>query len=287
MALVSARAHSQCRPDLSDFTTTPTRTFTATTAVRAYGLILCGKWRAMNAIQGRVPDYEQSTPGTWHAGSEPSTGLRSWVPTGDVWDYAGWTGGHLPDVSTATPQSLIARSNNPPTTADAHNSDMRFAPTSSPDLSSSDSLPHVYGNMGAPQPTTAADPAVEAQAGLRCLWGGRCGALLPNATVQEIRAHLREAHGVPGRDRTARIPCLWDGRCSRSSDCILPGGMGKHVATCHFKIMRRSCASCGQAFCRQDSLVRHEYLYCPKLRGDRRKKKRPSARRVVSDMLTR
>lgn len=233
-----------------------------------------------------VPDYEQSTPGSWHPGDETSGGLRSWVATTDVWDCARWASHHLPNYATGTPQSLITRSDDPLATAGAHASNIHCAPTPPPDLSSSDSLLHGDRDMGAPEPATA-DPDVEAQAGLRCLWGGRCGALLPNATVQEIRTHLREAHGVPGRDRTARIPCLWDGRCSRSSDCILPGGMGKHVATCHFKIMRRSCASCGQAFCRQDSLVRHEYLYCPKLRGDKRRKKRSAARRVLSDMPTR
>ncbi|KAI0711185.1 hypothetical protein C8T65DRAFT_647813, partial [Cerioporus squamosus] len=217
-------------------------------------------------------------PGSWHPGSETGTGLRPWVATGDVWDHAGWAGNHLPDYSEVTPHSYISSSTDTFVTADASLSGMCYGPTPPPDLSSSDSVLHLYRQVGAPEPITAG-PDGEAQAGLCCLWGGRCGALLANATVQEIRAHLREAHGVPGRDRTARIPCLWDGRCSRSSDFILPGGMGKHVATCHFKIMRRSCASCGQAFCRQDSLVRHEYLYCPKLRGDKRRKKQPAARR--------
>ncbi len=232
-----------------------------------------------------VPDYNHRTPGSWHPGSDTGTGLRSWVATGEVWDYTGWAGDHLPDYSKVTLQSQIAHSTDTFVTADAPNCELRYAPTPPLDLSSSESVLHIYRQTGAPD-SIAAEPDAEAQGRLRCLWGGRCGTLLANATVQEIRAHLREAHGVPGRDRTARIPCLWDGRCSRSSDFILPGGMGKHVATCHFKIMRRSCASCGQAFCRQDSLVRHEYLYCPKLRGDKRRTK-PAARRVLSERPTR
>ncbi|KAI0746863.1 hypothetical protein C8Q80DRAFT_802755 [Daedaleopsis nitida] len=128
-------------------------------------------------------------------------------------------------------------------------------------------------------PRSRADehPDAERTGPLRCLWGGGCGAVLRDATVQEIRAHLRDTHGIPGRNRTERIPCLWDGRCARTSDAILPGGMGKHIATCHLKSMRKSCASCGQAFCRQDSLARHELLYCPNGRGER--KKGPASRR--------
>lgn len=120
--------------------------------------------------------------------------------------------------------------------------------------------------------------------GLRCLWGGSCRAPLQSAAIPAIRAHLRDAHGVPGRDKMTRIPCIWDGRCCRSSDAILPGGMGKHIATCHLKSMRKLCASCGQAFCRQDSLTRHEMLYCPKLhRGDgRRKRALPANRQALS-----
>ena len=139
-------------------------------------------------------------------------------------------------------------------------------------------------------PLSATEASSAPHGGLRCLWGAGCGAPLQGTTIGEIRAHLREAHGVPGRDKATRIPCLWGGHCSRSSDPILPGGMGKHIATCHFKSMRKSCASCGQAFCRQDSLSRHELLYCPKLRrGDdgRRKRRAPGSRRILSDIRAR
>ena len=99
-----------------------------------------------------------------------------------------------------------------------------------------------------------------------CQWGGpgACGERL-EANNRAIRAHLRAAHGVPGADKDTRIQCRWGGSCTSrgSGDTVRPGGMWKHIATCHLKTLRRRCAKCKKGFCREDSLRRHQLLYCP------------------------
>ncbi|KAI1798128.1 hypothetical protein LXA43DRAFT_10353 [Ganoderma leucocontextum] len=107
---------------------------------------------------------------------------------------------------------------------------------------------------------------------LRCHWGTpACGQGLGDGSSATVRAHLRDAHGIglgtgTHNAKRASAHCLWDGECSRTSELILVSGMGKHVATCHLKTTRLSCASCGQTFSRQDSLTRHAYLYCRTLK---------------------
>ena len=127
---------------------------------------------------------------------------------------------------------------------------------------------------------------------LRCQWGlPVCGEILRDGTTPTVRAHLRERHGIGlGLARHSgkqRIQCLWGGKCTRT-DTILSAGMGKHVATCHLKSTRRSCEFCGQVFCRPDSLARHDFLYCARVKelrggGNRRRSTRKVAAAATSD----
>lgn len=88
-----------------------------------------------------------------------------------------------------------------------------------------------------------------------CLYDG-CGALLHDPSCSGVRRHLRDCHfrGHPPSSK-ALVPCRWGGGCR--SEPMQWENLGKHIAECHIKSMKRVCAVCGGCFARSDTLKRH------------------------------
>ncbi|KAI6025010.1 hypothetical protein PISMIDRAFT_673185 [Pisolithus microcarpus 441] len=75
-----------------------------------------------------------------------------------------------------------------------------------------------------------------------------CGVLVPG---ESFAAHLREAHGIFGNDKT-KFKCQW-------VDCGLQmnkESVGRHVAESHL-LYRYPCPYCGEIFSRKNTLNGH------------------------------
>ncbi|KAG1768611.1 hypothetical protein EV702DRAFT_931101, partial [Suillus placidus] len=81
-----------------------------------------------------------------------------------------------------------------------------------------------------------------------CMWGMNCNALIRG---YNLSAHLHEAHGIHGQDRTL-VMCKWN-HCGRE---LNKESLCRHVEEIHMGIVY-TC-ECGNAYSRRDTLNRHK-----------------------------
>ncbi|KAG2035728.1 hypothetical protein BDR03DRAFT_961390 [Suillus americanus] len=109
-----------------------------------------------------------------------------------------------------------------------------------------------YSSNGVSAPSTSAPGQHSLDEMFQCMWdcgyGLHCNALIHG---HNLSAHLREAHGIYGSDKT-RFWCLWNS-CNREFN---KESLSRHVEEVHMGIVYQ-CTGCGSTYTRKDTLNRH------------------------------
>lgn len=87
----------------------------------------------------------------------------------------------------------------------------------------------------------------------QCMWGSSHGGLHCNDLFcgYNLSAHIREAHGIRGSDKS-RVICMWDS-CNVE---LSKESLSRHVEEKHLRIVY-SCSECAGTYSRRDRLNRH------------------------------
>ncbi|KAG1845320.1 hypothetical protein DFJ58DRAFT_510544 [Suillus subalutaceus] len=112
---------------------------------------------------------------------------------------------------------------------------------------------HHWSNNGVPNSSASGPGQHSLDEMFQCMWDCpyplHCNALIRG---YNLSAHLREAHGIHGSDKT-RLLCQWK-TCNREFN---KESLSRHVEEVHMGIVYR-CEWCGTPFSRKDTLNKHK-----------------------------